>query len=455
MAQAQGRAANLTFRTFRLGGAVAALVLLSGCEEPEEILPGPREPVSSVLQTIESEDALALVSPENVSLPIALPRTQVNANATQFEGSPAFRTDHPALPQVLARAWSANIGAGDGRRGRITADPVVAGGRIFTLDAFSQVSAVAQDGSVLWTTNINPGLDDDDEASGGGLAVEDDTLYVSSGFGVLTALDVETGAKRWEQKLQATGSGRPLVFGDLVYVTAGDQFGWAVEKVSGRIAWQTGAAESIVNVLGAPAPVLADGLVVFAFGSGELQAVFRQGGLPRWDSSVLGEREGRALSKVDDVTGTPFVAGDVLYAGSQAGRTVAIDAGNGARLWTAREGAISPVLPVGGSLFMISDRNELLRLDATDGSRIWGQRLPNFVAKRPRRTSEVFAHHGPVLAGGRLLVASSDGLLRSFSPEDGSLIGTVEIPDGATTRPVVAGNTLYVVGRKGQLHAFR
>jgi outer membrane protein assembly factor BamB len=45
--------------------------------------------------------------------------------------------------------------------------------------------------------------------------------------------------------------------------------------------------------------------------------------------------------------------------------------------------------------------------------------------------------------------------LRSYDPRDGSLVGSVEIPSGATTAPVVAGNTLYVVCRNGQLHAFR
>ncbi|MEO0380029.1 MAG: PQQ-binding-like beta-propeller repeat protein, partial [Pseudomonadota bacterium] len=81
--------------------------------------------------------------------------------------------------------------------------------------------------------------------------------------------------------------------------------------------------------------------------------------------------------------------------------------------------------------------------------------LPNFVSDRPGRQVEVFAHHGPILAGGRLIVASSDGLLRSFDPASGSLTGTAEIPSGATTAPVVAGQTLYLVTRKGQLVAYR
>lgn len=433
---------------------IALALGLMACDEDDTVLPGTREPIDAALSTFDAGSAASL-RPENQTATIVLPAAERNSAAAQFYGSPAFRTPHPALGSSLTRVWTARIGAGDGRRQRITADPVVGDGRVFAMDAGTRVSAFTTEGALIWSVDVNPGLDDSDEASGGGMTLEGDTLYVSSGFGAMRALDVNTGRTLWEQKTQSAGTGRPLVLDDLVYLTAGDQVGWALEKDTGRIAWQTSAAETIVNVLGSPSPVSHEGLVIFAFGTGELKAVFRQGGLPRWDASVLGRRSGRSLSTVEDVTGAPVVAGGVLYAGAQSGRTVAIDAASGARIWTAQEGAISPVLPVGGSVFLISDRNELLRLDAADGARVWGQPLPNFTAKRPRRSAEVFAHYGPVLAGGRLIVASGDGLLRSYDPEDGSLVSTVDLPEGATTRPIVADNTLFVVDRKGQLHAFR
>ena len=60
-----------------------------------------------------------------------------------------------------------------------------------------------------------------------------------------------------------------------------------------------------------------------------------------------------------------------------------------------------------------------------------------------------------VIAGGRLIVASTDGMLRSFAAEDVALLSSVPIAGGATTRPVVAEGTLYVVSGKGVLHAYR
>ncbi len=433
--------------------AAVALAVVAGCSEREIILPGKREPVSAILTSDTTETEAEAVT--EAVRDITLPPQVANTEAAQSFGTPAFRTDHPQLGQSLTPIWSVNIGKGDSRKHRIVADPVVSGGRIFTLDAETTVTAVSTSGQVLWQRDTLPARADEGDGTGGGLAVDGDILFVSSGLGTLTALDTATGGTIWTQELEAVGVGRPTAFEELVYVMAGDDTGWAIEKDTGRIAWRVTSSETRTNVLGGPAPIVTDGLAVFSFGSGELQAVFRQGGLRRWDASVLGERQGRALSKVDDVTGRPIAKDGVIYAGNQSGRTVAVNAGSGAPIWTSGEGAIDTVLPVGGSVFLVSDRNELVRLNGEDGSRIWGTRLPNFVRERPQRQSEVFAHHGPVLAGGRLLVASSDDALRSFDPVSGGLTGLTDIPGGASTAPVVAGQTLYVVSRKGQLLAYR
>ena len=430
-----------------LGGAVLAL---AGCSEPEVILPGEREDIRPVEGARLADDLSG-----NTSRAIRLPRQTANADWTQGQGTPAYRVDHPALAEAPALAWSTPIGSGDSRRQRITAAPVVADGLIYTLDSAARVAAVRGDGSVAWSTELTPPEDDEGEATGGGLAYHDGTLYVSSGYGLLTALDAATGEQRWQQQLDATGSGQPTVYGGLVYLVAGDDTGWAVKTENGRIAWRVSGTPSITNVLGAPAPALTSDLAIFAFGSGDLMATFRRGGLRRWYASVAGQRPGRARSFIMDVTGAPVVRGGRVYAGNHAGRTVAYELDTGERLWTAREGALGPVQPAGDSLFLISDRNQLVRLDAGDGSTVWVADLPGFLRDRSKKRGAVHAHYGPVLAGGRIVVASNDGVLRFFDPEDGSLARTVEVPDGATTAPVVAGRTLYVVSTKGELHAFR
>lgn len=438
-----------------LFGLLGAALFLSACSEPEVILPGAREDIRSVLQNPGDDFGAPAAFTGNQNRAISLPAQQANAEWTHTTGSAATRVSHPALGGVLTLQWAADIGEGDSRKHRITADPVVAGGRVFTLDAQSIVTATSTSGATLWQADLRPARDQEGDATGGGLVVSDGTVYISIGFGILAALDASTGGVRWTQQLDATGSGTPTVRGDLVYVTAGDSTGWAINRNDGTVAWQIGTTADSNNVLGAPAPALTDDLAIFAFGSGEVQAVFRRGGLNRWTASVLGKRTGRALSNISDVTAPPVVSGDRLFVGNQSGRIAALDLGSGERLWSARDGAIGPVWPVGGSVFVLSDLNELLRLDAADGAKIWGVELPNFTKTRPRRQSAIVPHHGPVVAGGRVIVASGDGLLRSFDPTNGTLVSAVEIPGGATSAPVVAGRTLYVVTAKGQLLAYR
>ena len=437
-------------------GAVVASLLLSACAEPEVILPGLRQDVRSVLQNDDSLLAPAdLPIPANTTRAIALPKSVNNASWSQAAGTPSTRIGNAALSAAPRLAWSSNIGQGDSRKQRITATPVVSGARIFTIDSSALVTATSTSGAVLWTRDLTPASDGQGDATGGGLAVDGDTLYVSLGFGTVTALDVANGGTRWAQDIEGTGSGAPTVYGDLVYFTSGDDLGWALNKSNGRVQWQTGASTSIGNVLGAPAPAISPEIAVMGFGSGEVQGLFRQGGLDRWSTSVVGKRPGRALANISDVTSAPVISGNTVYVGNQSGRLAALSLAGGARLWVAREGAIGPVWPAGDSVFAVTDLNELVRLDANTGQRIWGVPLPNFVKEKPKRQSEVFAHYGPIIAGGRVIIASNDGMLRSFDPTNGALVGTAEIPGGATTAPVVAGGTLYVVSTKGQLHAFR
>ena len=432
-----------------LAGAMA----LTACSEPTTYLPGKREDLRAALSADAGEPASA--RGDNVSLPISLPAQSSNADWAQRPNAPRNRTENAALssrPQLL---WSANIGQGDSRRQRIAADPVAGQGRVFTLDAGATVTATASNGATLWSRDLTPAGEGADQALGGGIALADGVVYVSTGFGRLTALDAATGEPRWQQKLEATGSGTPTVQGDLVYLVSGDDTAWAIETDTGRVRWQTSTAADQSNVLGGPAPIVSDQLAIFAFGNGELQATFRQGGLRVWDSFVSGQRRFSALARIADITGDPVLAGDTIYVGTHSGRLVALDAGNGERRWTAQDGAISPAWVAGGSVFAISDRNELLRLDAADGTRIWGVNLPNFTETRPRRQVQVVAHYGPILAGGQLIVASNDGQMRFFDPVSGAQTHAVAVPGGATSAPIVAGGTLYVVGARGQLHAFR
>ncbi len=436
-----------------VAGLLAATLVASACSENEAILPGERMGIREVLQTRGADEA----TPPNSARAIGLPPAVNNAAWPQSPVSPFVRTDHAALARTLTPLWSVDIGQGDGRRQKLNTDPVAMGGRIFTLDSANRVTATSTSGQVLWTHDMTPLRDASSQAQGGGFAAADGRLYVTSGFGTLTALDAATGAEFWTQRLDNTATGAPTYRDGVIYLTSGDDLAWAVEARDGRIRWQIDGVADINNVAGAPAPAVDDQRVIFSYGDGTVQAAFRQGGLRLWNADIAGGRDGSAIALIDDVTGDPLIDGNTVYAGNFSGRTVALDKASGERLWTARHGALGPLWPAGDSVFFVTDRNKLVRLDASDGSQIWQVDLPGYIARAnpQKRRDRTYVNHGPILAGGRLIVGSTDGQIRSFDPVNGALIGVTAVEGGVTSRPIVANGVLYVVSGNGKLHAFR
>jgi outer membrane protein assembly factor BamB len=425
-----------------------ALVLLSACAERATVLPGTREPLRADITPVLSEEAR--IEAEAITLPAAIRIAAWPVRA----GSATGVMPHAALSATPAQIWSVNIGQGNGRRSILSTDPVAAEGRIFTMDAEGAVTAVSEAGAVLWRADLTPAFERDGDASGGGLGLHDGVLYATTGFGNFHALDPETGAERWAQRLDAPLSS-PTFGSGQAYVVSRDSRAWSIDLSDGRIRWELSGAPVVATLVGSPAPALTERLVIFPLGSGELVAALRQSGIRVWGSTVAGNRRGVAYGNLSDIASDPVVMDRTLYAGTPAGRLVSMDAFSGIRNWTATDGAQSPALPVAGSVYFVSDRNELIRLDAQTGARIWARELPLFDANRLSRRKTVFAHFGPILAGERVWLASSDGVLRGFDPATGTETYSANIPGGAASRPIVMNDTLYVVGARGTLHAYR
>lgn len=452
-------AGNVKRRVWVTISGLAMATALAGCER-ELILEGERFPVRADLEAsvpVEGQPAPVAPSdrPENRVEPISLPAAQANASWGHRGGAANHAQPHGALSATPQRVWTANVGAGNNRKNRVSAAPVVSDGRVFTLDAASVVQATGTNGAVLWQANLTAEFDRGGGVSGGGLAASGGRVYAATAYGELVALDASNGAVIWRQRVDSPVTGAPAVDGNTVYVAGRDGSGWAVAADTGRVRWTVPGAVGPTGVLGAAGPSVGDNLVLFPFSNGSITAALKVSGLQVWQAPVTGQRVGRGFAGLTDITGDAVVLGDVTYVGTAAGRTAAIDTSSGERIWTAVEGAMNPPLVVGGSVFLVNDENRLVRLDAASGEQIWAIDMPYFTKDKPKRRKAIIPHFGPVLAGGRLAVVSGDGQLRLFNPADGTLVGGAEIPGGAAAAPALAGGTLYVVSGNGQLHAFR
>ncbi|MDB2603513.1 PQQ-like beta-propeller repeat protein [Planktomarina temperata] len=429
---------------------IGLLGLGVGCSNSDPRLQGERELLDGTVFVETDARFLAEDLPD-----LRLPSPQPVPAWTHQGGNAQHIAAHAELPSELTLSWSRRIGAGDGKRHQISAAPVAQGGQVYTLDSQSMVTAIDETGTILWQSELGKSSDALKDASGGGLAVGGTQLFVTTGFGTVVALDTASGAELWTQDLASYGGASPTVYDDLLYIAARDGAAWAIDTSNGRIKWQVAGPTVAASRTGGPGPAVSDKYAVFPFGTGDVLASFRKGGLRSWSSGLSGARLGLASTQVRDLTGQPVIEGSSVYLASSAGRMAAVDLNTGLRIWTAKQGSQGHILVAGGAVFAVSDAGNLIRLSKDDGALIWSTPLPKFTKKSVKSRAKIHAHYGPILAGGRLILASSDGLIRQFNPADGTLITTVDLPSGAASAPIVVNGTLYVLSTKGDLLAFR
>lgn len=429
---------------------IGLLGLGVGCSNSDPRLQGERELLDGTVFVETDARFLAEDLPD-----LRLPSPQPVPAWTHQGGNAQHIAAHAELPSELTLSWSRRIGAGDGKRHQISAAPVAQGGQVYTLDSQSMVTAIDETGTILWQSELGKSSDALKDASGGGLAVGGTQLFVTTGFGTVVALDTASGAELWTQDLASYGGASPTVYDDLLYIAARDGAAWAIDTSNGRIKWQVAGPTVAASHTGGPGPAVSDKYAVFPFGTGDVLASFRKGGLRSWSSGLSGARLGLASTQVRDLTGQPVIEGSSVYLASSAGRMAAVDLNTGLRIWTAKQGSQGHILLAGGAVFAVSDAGNLIRLSKDDGALIWSTPLPKFTKKSVKSRAKIHAHYGPILAGGRLILASSDGLIRQFNPADGTLITTVDLPSGAASAPIVVNGTLYVLSTKGDLLAFR
>jgi outer membrane protein assembly factor BamB len=423
--------------------ALGLMLLLAACQRGDPPLPGERLPVRAPDPAAEA--------PAQVP-GLALPPSRLNGDWTHPRGGPGGRPEHPALADAPVLRWSVDIGHGAGRRTRLIAAPVVGGGLVFALDSAGTLSAVTTDGRLAWRAALAPAGERTEAGFGGGVAYSGGSVYVTTGYAEILAVDAATGAIRWRHRLEAPARAAPTVLDGRVFAVARNDVAVALDAPTGGVIWRITGAGGDAGLLGGASPAAEGSLVVLPFSSGEVLGVVARSGTQAWGQAVTGGRRELVRNRINDVTGDPVIAGGSVYASNQSGRTIALDRLTGERRWTMPEGAYGPAWPVAGSIFLLSDVGTLVRADAATGAILWSEQLPEYL---DRRRNTAIVHHGPVLAGGRLWVASSDRLLRAFVPATGTLVASVPLPGPAAASPAIAGGAMFVVTTDGRLHAFQ
>ena len=451
----------------RIIAALMAAGLLAGCgifDRRGPVTPtyGERIPVLGVEGQVEAD-------PQIADVPVTVPAPQVNANWAQSGGNAAKSMGHVALGDALAPAWSASIGEGSSVRARLAAEPVVADGRVYTIDTTATVRAFSADnGALLWSTQVRGETSPRETLFGGGVGYDEGRLYVTNGAGDAAALDAATGAVLWMVKPGGPLRGAPTIGNQNVYVVSQDNQLYALDVGTGELKWTgTGSFEQ-AGVFGTAAPAFAQSTVVAGFSSGELTAYRYENGQVVWQDALARTGVSTVVGTISDIDADPVIDQGRVFAVGQGGRMVAVELITGQRVWEMNVSGTATPWVAGDWLFVVTDRAQLLAVARASGRIRWIAQLPRFrrppeerspdpTTGRPRTRpgADPIFWRGPVLAGNRLVLVSSQGQIAYVSPVDGTILSNTETGAQMSLAPVVANNTLYILDDSGRLTAWR
>jgi outer membrane protein assembly factor BamB len=430
----------------------AAALAASGCGILRKSTP--RTPVLGERVAVLTVENDVVVDPATAAMPMTLPAPTENSEWGQPGGNASKTIGHVALGTALGNAWTVSIGEGSSLSARLAAEPVVSGGRVFTIDTTATVRAFdARTGRQVWATRF--GADQGNESSlfGGGVAVENGRVYATNGLGHAAALDATNGAILWQVRPGGPLRGSPTVAGDAVYVISQDNQIYSLKASDGSLNWSNAAALEIAGVFGTAAPAFAQGTVVAGFSSGELNAYRYENGRLVWQDALQRTSIRTSVASLADIDASPVIDRGQVIAVGQGGRMVALELTTGQRLWELNIAGISTPLVVGDWVFAVTDEAKLIAVARATGKVRWINQLPRF--ERERRKTGLITYSGPILAGGRLILAGSNGTLINFDPATGNFLSQTRLPARISLPPVVASSTLYLLDDDGRLHAWR
>jgi outer membrane protein assembly factor BamB len=386
-------------------------------------------------------------------LRVRLPQPYANTAWPQSGGYSNHAMYHLAASESLSPAWTADVGSAAGSDAVVMAQPIVANGQLFAMDAGSTVSARdASGGAESWRVDLTPD-EERDGLFGGGLAYDDGKLFVTTPFGLVFALEPGSGAELWRSNLPAPMRTAPTASGGRVYALTVDNQLFALAADDGRRLWSYSGVIEDAGLLGGAAPAVSGDTVIAGFTSGELVVLKAETGRVLWGDNLAGIARGDAIATLADIRGLPVVDRGELFAVSNSGTMAAFDINRGGRLWTVNIGSNQTPWVVGDFIFVITTDSDLVCLTRDDGRVRWIQSLPRFVDEEDKEG--VIQWSGPALVADRLIVTGSNGEAFSVSPYTGEILGRIALRSKTFVPPVVANNTVYILSDDAVITALR
>ena len=294
------------------------------------------------------------------------------------------------------------------------------------------VCAFAGNGQIAWRQNVGGAV-----SSTG--VVDGSRLLLGTDDGHLLALDAATGRELWRYTVQGAVQSAPVVTGDQVVFVDGTNSIYAVGREDGAWRWQyRRSAPEDFSLRGEARPVVHGHRVFAGFSDGHLVALDARDGAVLWTRDLAPEHE-----KFQDIDATPAVLDGVLFAASAATGIYAMSPDDGTIRFTVPVAGVTRMATDAGGLVLSLDRGEVWRVSAS-GKIEWRTRVPGGAPSEAIRIGDTLSLS--LTRGGLYFLRARDGRpLQHFLPG----LGLAAAPGAG------ADGSLYLLSNSGVLYAFR
>ena len=436
---------------------LAASTTLGGCA----VLDGVRGDAGKKNNTPTVGSRVAILGTERdtdidaalANVAVTLPPATLNEAWAQPGGNASKSPGHVELSQGLKRIWTASV-KGANPRARLAASPVMSDGRLYVVDTTARVTAFdANTGAQIWSNALEVKDDGKSSRYGGGVSATATNVFATNGVGDVASLAADTGALVWKKRPAGPLRGAPTLSNGNLYVMTQDNQIYALRQSDGEPQWNEAGPVAASGIFGVGAPAAAQGTVIAGYSSGELAAYRYENGRSLWSDTLSRTAMSTSVSTLTDIDADPVIDRGRVFALGKGGRMASYELVSGQRIWEINIAGISTPVAVGEWVFVMTDEAKLLCVARSSGKVRWISKLQRF--KNEKKKKGPISWYGPVLAGGRLIVANSHGAIWSISPDEGAATEVFDVKNDVSLAPIVANNTLYILDDSGRISAFR
>lgn len=339
----------------------------------------------------------------------------------------------PAL--TVERVWRASVG----KAGRYLFSPIAVGDAVYAAGAGGTVAKIdAKTGKEIWHTKLHTDLT-------AGVGSDGTLTAVGAVRGGVYVLDAN-GKQLWKSDVPGEVISPPLVGNGLVLVRTIDGQINAFNAQTGELKWVYHNRAVPLNLrVSAGMTFAGDAAVLAGFPGGGLAAIDLKTGDDYWQAPVSYPKGVTEVERINDVTGAPILVGAEACAATFQGRLGCFDANSGRPIWEQPFSSTTGVAQDGTTVVSSDDWSVAEAFSASDGHVLWrDDKLKN------RDLS------APLLLGPSAVFGDYKGFVHFLSRDDGSFVARVPT-DGSriSAPPVVAGDTLVVQTKDGNLFGFR